>query len=227
MAPDHRNRQYLTIEKVVESSLCTRCGICCVICPNDSISIEGSSYPSVDWSKCTNCGLCAEFCPGLSFDFRRYYNKIHDIRESVDSPEGYFKKACLGYSNSKVIKEVGSSGGVVTQILLYLLRHKIVDAVILASDNENDPVAPIPKLVRDESEIIKAGGSKYSVIPINTILTEVRNTSKRIAYVGLGCHIHGLRRLEESIETSRQSAPQGPSPFFFSITLSSFTSKAT
>ena len=186
-----------TIEKVVESSLCTRCGVCEVICPNDSIKLDEKFYPRVDWSKCTNCGLCGQFCPGLSFDFRKYYHKMYGINEPIVSPEGYFKKAYIGYSNNKKIKEMGSSGGLVTQILVYLLRKKIVDCVVLVSDNEQDPTLPIPKIACTEAEIINGAGSKYSVIPVNRILKEVRQTDKKIAFVGVACQIHGLRRLTE------------------------------
>ncbi|MFQ5822476.1 MAG: Coenzyme F420 hydrogenase/dehydrogenase, beta subunit C-terminal domain [bacterium] len=187
----------LTIEKVVKNDLCTRCGVCDPICPHDSIKFDGNFYPWVDWSTCTNCGLCELICPGLEFDFKKQYQKMFAVDHPIHMPEGYFKKAYIGYSNHNKIKEKGSSGGLVTQILVYLLGEKMVDAVVLVSDNEHDPTAPIPKIARTEEEIIAGAGSKYSVVPITKILNEVRRTREKIAFVGVACQIHGLRRLEE------------------------------
>ncbi|MDY7037544.1 MAG: Coenzyme F420 hydrogenase/dehydrogenase, beta subunit C-terminal domain, partial [Thermodesulfobacteriota bacterium] len=186
-----------TIEVVVHSSLCTRCGVCEVVCPSGAIQLNGKFYPRVDWSKCNHCGLCREFCPGLSFDFQKYYQQMYAIDEPILEPEGYYEKAYIAHSNDKKIRKMGSSGGLVTQVLVYLLRKKIVDGVVLVTDNEKDPTMPIPKIAFTEGEIIRGAGSKYSVVPVNKVLKQVRKTHKKIAFVGTACHVHGLRRLQE------------------------------
>lgn len=190
-------RDNKTIEQIVDTGLCTRCGVCDPVCPLNSIKFDENFFPRVDWSTCTNCELCVKFCPGLSFDFKKYYQKLYGLDKPVNTIEGYFKKAYIGCSNKSKIREAGSSGGLVTHILVYLLRKKIVDAVILASDNKDDPVSPIPKIARTEDEIIAGAGSKYSVVPVDKVLKEVRKTHEKIAFVGVACQIHGLRRLEE------------------------------
>lgn len=186
-----------TIELVVQSSLCTRCGVCEVVCPRGAIKIDGTSYPRVNWSRCNDCRLCREFCPGLSFDFQKYYQEMYAIDQPILRPEGYYEKAFIAHSNNNRIRQMGSSGGLVTQILVYLLRKRIVDGVVLVTDNEEDPTIPIPKVAFTEAEIIQGAGSKYSVVPVNKVLKQVRKTHKKIAFVGTACHVHGLRRLQE------------------------------
>ena len=185
-----------TIEETVDNNLCTRCGVCYSVCPQHCINFDEQSYPCIDKDSCTECGLCHSVCPGVEFDFRQYYENMYGLKNPVEAPQGYFKKAFIANSNVKIIRDRASSGGIVTQILVYLLREKIVDAVVLVSDNEHDPTSPIPKIARTENEIIAGAGSKYSVVPVSKILNELKKTGEKFAFVGLPCQIHGLRKLE-------------------------------
>ena len=56
------------ISLVVEEGLCTGCGTCVGLCPEDCITIEsnyvlGSREPVVDQEKCVKCGVCQAHCP--------------------------------------------------------------------------------------------------------------------------------------------------------------------
>ncbi len=47
---------------VIDASLCTLCGLCAEVCPNDAIS-EGEDAYVIDPELCTDCDLCTEECP--------------------------------------------------------------------------------------------------------------------------------------------------------------------
>jgi ferredoxin len=45
----------------VDDALCTRCGICASICPNEAIVIEQAVR--IDEERCLGCGACVQQCP--------------------------------------------------------------------------------------------------------------------------------------------------------------------
>ena len=52
-----------TISSVVEDNLCTGCGTCVALCPNEAIEMvidekKGVYVPKLDGRKCNNCGIC-------------------------------------------------------------------------------------------------------------------------------------------------------------------------
>jgi len=64
-----------TIESVVKDGLCTGCGNCVGICPQDVVEMvidhcKGIYVPRLDGDKCNGGGLCFEVCPWHSVDFK-------------------------------------------------------------------------------------------------------------------------------------------------------------
>jgi len=54
----------------VDDGLCTRCGICASICPNEAIVIDETVV--IDPARCSGCGACADQCPR---------NAVHLVQE--------------------------------------------------------------------------------------------------------------------------------------------------
>jgi pyruvate ferredoxin oxidoreductase delta subunit len=46
---------------VVDREKCTRCGICFIFCPTNSVSEKEESYEA-DLDTCKGCGICANEC---------------------------------------------------------------------------------------------------------------------------------------------------------------------
>ena len=46
----------------LDSPLCTRCGMCKQICPEDAIKM-GKNGPKISWRNCIRCYCCVEVCP--------------------------------------------------------------------------------------------------------------------------------------------------------------------
>ena len=75
------------IKKVVENDLCTSCGTCAGICPQNAIKMiikKGIYVPSIDVKSCNNCGLCDLVCPGITID-------LNKLRYSFDETKYYDK----------------------------------------------------------------------------------------------------------------------------------------
>jgi len=48
---------------VIDRSICTRCGLCFVQCPDGAIAIDSEGYPVIDYDHCKGCMICREVCP--------------------------------------------------------------------------------------------------------------------------------------------------------------------
>jgi len=46
---------------VIDQELCTRCGICKDVCPDDCVKVTDNQY-EIDYDFCKGCGICAHEC---------------------------------------------------------------------------------------------------------------------------------------------------------------------
>lgn len=189
------------ISKIVKEGLCTGCGTCAGICPNDAITMtiekdRGIYIPKIDEKKCNRCDLCVKVCSGDTIDYedtnRRLYGKI---------PEnifvGNYETCYSGYSGDYDIRNNSSSGGVVTQLLIFALESKLIEGALVTRMNKNNPLEPEPFIARTKEEIIEASTSKYCPVPANIAIKEILKTNIKCAVVGLPCHINGIRKAEQ------------------------------
>lgn len=191
------------VDEVYSKVLCMGCGICAGMCPNDAISIikdkkEEIYIPKVDKKKCTGCGLCLKVCPGISVDFKSLNLSIFG-KEAENKLIGNYLQCYTGHTTNRKLRYDCSSGGVVTQMLLFLLENKIINGALVTRIKENNPLEPESFIARTKEEIISAKGSKYCPVSIDIALKGIHNSKKeeKFAVVGLPCHIHGIRKAEE------------------------------
>lgn len=178
----------------IETSLCTFCGTCIGVCPNDALEIYEEKI--VLKGQCSACGLCYKACPGIEINFNALNIKIFHT-EDVDRYIGYYNTICCAHASDNDIRENASSGGFVTALLCFLLEKGIIDGAIVVGTNVLNPTEPEVKIARTREEITLASQSKYSLVPVNSILREIHNLEGSFAFVGLPCHIHGLRKLQQ------------------------------
>lgn len=182
---------------VIPKDLCTRCGACDVICPVNGIDFDDHEFPYIKVDKCIDCGLCLEVCPGIAYDMPGIHQEIFGVDYVPDRMSGHFHKAYVGYAKSQQVRENGSAGGVVTQILLSLLKAGHIDGAVVVTNNPDDPALPKPIIARTEQEIMDAAQSKYTTVANTKVLREMRGSNDKLAFVGVACQIHGLRKLEK------------------------------
>jgi coenzyme F420 hydrogenase subunit beta len=108
---------------------------------------------------------------------------------------GVVRKAYVGYSLNPEIRSQGSSGGVVTGLLLYMLRKRLIDQALVCGKHKDRPLQPNPIIAHTEKEIMESAQSKYTIVPQMRHLKELLESKKKTAVVGLPCHIHSFRKL--------------------------------
>jgi len=192
-----------TINKVVKKELCTGCGTCTGICPYGAIRMvkdekRGIYFPKIDEKKCRHCGLCLKACPGASVNFKQLNLSIFG-KEPENKLIGNYLQCYTGYSTNERLRHDCSSGGIVTQLLIYLLEKNIIDGALVTKMKKDNPLEPEPFIAKTKKEIISGRGSKYCPVPVNVGLKGILSSKKneKIAVVGLPCHIQGIRKAEE------------------------------
>lgn len=187
----------ITIDKVVKSNLYTGCSTCVSLCGKSAIKMKLNSEkhlyePIIDSSLCNNCGICLKVCPGNGVDF----NLLNDILFHTKPKNhliGNYINVYTGRSSDYNTRFHSSSGGLVTQLLSFMLKNKIVDGVVVIKNDKN-MLEPYPILTNDINEVYEAKGSKYCPVPVNNILKEIINRNGKFVVVGLPCHIQGIRK---------------------------------
>ena len=187
--------------EIIERDLCVHCGMCVGVCDTKRFIIRS------DYNRCKptllkrgplnakDCALAYAACPGKRVNFPKLYKD--SFGKIPQSPLGSFKNIYLGYSTNANIRERGASGGVVTELLLFLIREKQVNGAVVAASNFSASPFFETRIVETEEEIIKAAQSKYVLVPTNSIWGEIRRYPGKLGYVGLPCQVHALKKLAE------------------------------
>lgn len=183
-------------QQVIVQGLCVRCGLCVGVCPVLAIGLDDDGYPQLT-GKCTGCDFCNSSCPGGDVDLPALSRRIHGVDYDPLSLQGYVENMYVAYPGDNAVREAGASGGVVTGLLLYLLKSKKIDGAVVAGMDPEKPYCTKGVLATTAEEIIAAARSKYSVTPSMDVLRFLRKSKGRFAVVGLPCQIQGLRKLEE------------------------------
>jgi len=194
------------IKKVVNSGLCTGCGTCVGLCPEKALKMEvtreGRYIPKMASNNCRECYLCREVCPAINENFKELnqfiFNKKPDNRLM-----GNFIDCYKGYSANSTIRWSATSGGLITSLLLFLLKKQLIDGALLTRINKDNPLKAEPFIARTEHDILSAMGSKYVPVPLNQLLNQILSEEGKFAVVGLPCHIQGIRRAEFKIRALR------------------------
>ena len=192
-----------TIAQVVKDELCTGCGTCSALCPEEAIKLminekKGIYVPVLNEEKCNNCGICYEVCPGHEVDFKQLNLEIFG-KEPEDILIGNYLNCYVGHSTNYDIRYKSSSGGLVVALLIFALEEGLIDGALVTRMKKNNPLEPEPFIARTITEIIEAMGAKYCPVPANIALKEILNSKEgeKFAVVGLPCHIHGIRKAEQ------------------------------
>ena len=192
-----------TIVQVVKDGLCTGCGTCIALCPEEAIVLtinekKGIYVPELNEEKCNSCGICLKVCPGYEVDFKELNLEIFG-KEPEDVLIGNYLSCYIGHATDYNIRYNSSSGGLVTQLLIFALEEGIIDGALVTRMNQYSPLEPEVIIARTKEEIISAMGSKYCPVPANIGLKEILDSKEgeKFAVVGLPCHIHGIRKAEQ------------------------------
>jgi len=182
------------LKNIVDNDLCVRCGTCAGVCPVDAITFNDRNYPVSNFL-CTDCGRCIEVCPGIDVNFPDLTMQLFRKKFEIDEVLGFFTNVYAGYALDPNVRANASSGGIITQLLIYLLDKKIIDGAIVTIMDPKLPWESKVIIAKTRDELLQSMQSRYTVVPVNQLFSKIRQMEGKFALVGLPCHIHGFRKL--------------------------------
>lgn len=188
----------VNIQQVVKNNLCMGCGLCSI-----DQAVHGMEY-----AKKNDClvpknldisvdSLANSVCPGKGYEIKRTAEELFAKDAKYSLPLGYVHSLYATHSNSNDVLRNASSGGIITQLLLFLIEKKIVDYVSVTQFVCNpDGVHTRTFLTCDREEILKAQGSKYCPVNFESLLEELHQKNGRVAIMATPCVLAGFRKIE-------------------------------
>jgi coenzyme F420 hydrogenase subunit beta len=190
------DRKYLSIA-FTNKDLCTRGGTCIGVCPEDALSLDENFYPKLDSDKCTECGICAKTCPGAKVNYKDLTQITFGYDTDSNSFDGHVLQTYVGYAADERLRGGGAGGGVITALLWNLMKQGVVDGCIVTRMNKKKPWIGEYFIARSYDELLESQGSRYMIIPVNSVFQNIRRLPGKYAYAPLPCQVHGFRLAAE------------------------------
>ena len=200
MQPNNKLIAFNDLERmIIQPGFCTVCGACEAACPVHAIKVEHEKPQRLhDCSEhIDSCPICYDICPhtdALLYETLRFVADAPKRRENL----GYYREILLAQAANPSIRAATKSGGVVNALLNFAISEKIIDSAIIseASPTTSLKIKPSISLVPDD--MLSAVDSK--IVPSAVAQAYGRavfeHGKTHIAFVGIPCHVLGLRKLE-------------------------------
>ena len=139
---------------VIDIGACVLCGACEYACPDNLITIDDTK-PIMRGECRQDCHACFAVCPRTFIP--------QDLRNDNSKAIGDFMKVM----SVKSLKHTqGQDGSIVTTLLDYLLTNEIVTDALIVDKRDHLAWKPYAKLTNAIDDVVKSGGTKYSVCPV-------------------------------------------------------------
>ena len=139
---------------VIDVGACVLCGACEYACPDNLITIDDTK-PRMKGECPQDCHACFAVCPRTFIP--------EDLRNDNSKALGEYIKVL---SVKSIRHTQGQDGSIVTTLLDYLLNNKIITEALIVDKEDLLAWKPYAKITNDIDEVVKSGGTKYSVCPV-------------------------------------------------------------
>ncbi|MDI7247542.1 MAG: Coenzyme F420 hydrogenase/dehydrogenase, beta subunit C-terminal domain [Bacillota bacterium] len=187
--------------EIIETGLCTGCGTCAGVCAPGAIRmayVNGDPEPELS-GKCSSCGACYDVCPGKDVPMRDLDREfLGRERMPETEPVGVFKACYRAQAAAPDVRAYSSSGGAVSAILNAAFENNTIDAALIAVWDKGEPWKCVPFIATSPDDVARGARTAMIQVPVNEALREAVLSRKyrRVAVVGLPCHIHAIRKLQ-------------------------------
>jgi len=164
------------VNSIIRGGTCSGCGLCVGLDESgksNMVETPKGPRPLLD-SKSKIPNIIFFSCAGYLIDYPKLYKSYYG-----NYPKSWLigetKGVYTGYSNNLSIRKNSSSGGIITQVLLYLLNKKKIDGAIVVKQGIPSPEKARVIIANNEEEIISASQSIYIPVSILDILNRLEN----------------------------------------------------
>ncbi|WP_321369264.1 Coenzyme F420 hydrogenase/dehydrogenase, beta subunit C-terminal domain [uncultured Draconibacterium sp.] len=191
---------------VVNGDYCIGCGACATP-ENSPITIEfdsdfklKASLPKRNKQSYTTSYSVLKVCPfsNETINEDEIGQKLFGAENKKVDKLGYITSTFAGYTFNQKLRENGSSGGMVSWILLELHKQGIIDYVahVQKSDisDKNNRLFQY-KISSTQEEIKNGAKSRYYPVELSEVIKHIKEKEGKYAIVGLPCFIKAVRLL--------------------------------
>jgi coenzyme F420 hydrogenase subunit beta len=195
------------IEEVQKPGLCHRCGGCVTFCTAinyGALELDSEGKPRyADEAKCIECGLCHTICPEID-------ELDAETRKTTGwtPPIGRVMETGIARAIDSKIRHKATDGGVVTALLMHLLKRGRIDGAIVSRPAGS--FQRVPFLAESEKDILNAAGFSFDTSHGMTRFSDyyvtysqvkefdplIKKGLQRVAFVGTPCQIKAVRRMQ-------------------------------
>jgi coenzyme F420 hydrogenase subunit beta len=197
----------MDIRTIVKSDLCLGCGICSYDPQIKKMyynQIKGYHEPFLEEREKVEIGT--HICPAKGYNIIDESTKLFGEKSDYTIELGFVQSMHAAHSNSSQVIANASSGGVMTQILIYLLEKQIVEKVVVTKLIYT-PDGPRTKtlLTNNIEDILESQGSKYCPVEMSSVIAELKKSDCKISFVGTPCQIAGIREIQKIDEKLKKN----------------------
>lgn len=184
-------RRIQGIRDVAEWQMCTGCGACAYVQPDDIRMVDdatGGRRPLVEGGEADEPSTeeALSSCPGTGL--------AHDAYDDATIPElraawGPVLEVWEGYATDPEIRFRGSSGGVATALATHSLERQGYHGVLHVRARTDAPLLNETTLSRDRRALIEATGSRYSPASPCERLDLIRDAPGPCVFIGKPCDV--------------------------------------
>jgi coenzyme F420 hydrogenase subunit beta len=180
-------------EKVFNQDLCAVCGACLSLCPY----LRSWKGRVVKLDDCNlEEGRCFAYCPRTEIDLDEVHQGIFG-KNYEEIEVGPVRKIMMARAKDPLFTKKAQTGGVVSALVDFALREKMIQASILTS--RDGDLLPHGRIIKGRREILSCAGSSYVSGPTLEALNRGPwKGGERIGIVGLPCQVLALARMKTS-----------------------------
>lgn len=146
-----------------------------------------------------------QVCPGVSIDGTRTGHADQFVTH--DAVFGPMTHISNGYATDESIRFIGSAGGTLTALGIFMLETGRVDGIAHVTASREAPMRTVAKFSTTRDEVVGAAGSRYGpVAPLQRVL-ELLDEGTRFAVIGKPCDIAAMRNLATLDSRVSQQVP--------------------
>jgi coenzyme F420 hydrogenase subunit beta len=193
------NQALDNLRKVIDNGLCTRCGSCVGLSEGKiQFTDKTGKYLPLIRQKPDNelAEKLWESCSGKQVDFPALEQFVFNDQGDHHQYLGTYRGLYIGFSRDNIIRRKAGSAGIITTTLIWLLNKGLIKGAVVLGMSEAEPWMNKPYIATTPDEIINAAQSKYTISSVNELLPEIKKFKGDLAYVGLPCQVHSIRKMQ-------------------------------
>ncbi len=187
----------LSIREVAERQLCSGCGACAYLSPDEIRMVEDvekGKRPLVEGEeRDPRSAEALRACPGASLE-HTFDRDDPALRQELIAGWGPVRRVWEGHAGDGAIRWAGSSGGAASALALYCIERGGMSGVLHTAAREDAPFINETVMSRTREELLARTGSRYAPASPCDGLGLVEASEGKCVFVGKPCDVAGAQR---------------------------------